>query len=732
MLFLPDDAEMVSEHLAIARHDGQITFFNASGPCFSCADDDESALRVAAAMFTEPEVNLATPSQMAKVLDRHRSRIHEYRKQFQEGGAEALAVKKRGPRGASKLKDDLLARAQDLLNEGMSNRKVAKLIGVDEGSIRKALKEQRLVRPKRSERPSDTPSTAPSTPRQRSDEDASCAGGVATKREAERTLAPLGLLDEAKPQFVPAESVAKAGVLVALPAVLGQGLVEVGQQVYGRLKNGYYGLIPMLLTFTTMALLRIKSIEALTDHAPGEFGLVLGLDRVPEMKTVRRKLAEMAGRAKSLELSQAFSERWATEKPDALGYLYIDGHVRPYHGRKYKLPKTYVQQRRLCMPATTDYWVNDANAEPLMFVTAEANDGLLAMMEKELHPQLRKLAGEGRRMTLIFDRAGWSPQRFKKWFKADFDVMTYRKGKYKSWQRRCFKEITVEVCGRKVKYVLAERVVRVAKGFRMREVRRLCDSGHQTSVMTTRRDIPIEQVAVRMFSRWQQENFFRYMSEEFALDHLPTTAVEPADPNRKVRNPKVKEKKSKLGHIKAQLTMAEQAYGQKAHDNPEQKRRTVRGFKVSQAKLGQKIKRLRSEREKLEAEIKALPERVPLREVMGDEPIVMLERERKRITDTFRMVAYRAETQLANLVAPLLPYKEDEARKFLRQVFELPADILPNHEQGTLVVRLHSMTTPRHNHALAVLCDVLNELKVCYPGTKLQLVLEATQAVSES
>jgi hypothetical protein len=102
---------------------------------------------------------------------------------------------------------------------------------------------------------------------------------------------------------------------------------------------------------------------------------------------------------------------------------------------------------------------------------------------------------------------------------------------------------------------------------------------------------------------------------------------------------------------------------------------------------------------------------------MDTEPIVQLERERKIITDTFKMVAYRAETQLANLAGPLLPHRADEARKFIRQVFELPADLLPDYEQGILRVRLHSMITPRHNHALASLCSVLNDLTVGYPGT---------------
>ena len=116
------------------------------------------------------------------------------------------------------------------------------MVSVDEKTIRNAVNEGRLFRTKTAaasfKRASDE---APSTPRERSTENAMCAGGVATTRAEERTLAPTGLLVEAPPQFEPAESVAKAGVLVALPTLLGQGLGEVGQQLYGSLKHGYYG-----------------------------------------------------------------------------------------------------------------------------------------------------------------------------------------------------------------------------------------------------------------------------------------------------------------------------------------------------------------------------------------------------------------------------------------------------------------------------------------------------------
>jgi len=67
------------------------------------------------------------------------------------------------------------------------------------------------------------------------------------KRHSDRALARLGELDEAAPEFTAAESVAGAGVLVAVPALLSQGLLEVGKEVYGSLSAGFFGLRAVLL-----------------------------------------------------------------------------------------------------------------------------------------------------------------------------------------------------------------------------------------------------------------------------------------------------------------------------------------------------------------------------------------------------------------------------------------------------------------------------------------------------
>ena len=220
-----------------------------------------------------------------------------------------------------------------------------------------------------------------------------------------------------------------------------------------------------------------------------------------------------------------------------LGLLYVDGHVRPYHGRTHTLPKLHVQQRGRPMPGTKDFHVNDRRAEPLFFVTAEATEGLLSMLDTDLLPEVRKLVGPRRRVTIAFDREGWSPKLFAKWKEEGFDVLTYRKGEQSTWQKRFFEDVKGKVGGKKVEYCLAEREVKLSNGLLVREIRRLTEDGHQTAVITTNEKLPMLQVAHRMFSRWRQENFFRYMRHEFALDHLCTYEVEPADPKRIVTSP---------------------------------------------------------------------------------------------------------------------------------------------------------------------------------------------------
>jgi len=711
---------MVSPRLAILLDDEWLVAYSGQDPIYACGRDDRDGLRLAAGMLSH--LQLAGVQALAAALGVSRETVRRNRKLLTEGGIAAVRSQKSGPKAAYRLTAPLRVRAQGLLDQGWSIRRTATEVGVAEGTVRLALRAGRLQRPKATAGGRRT-AAAGSSPSARAHQDQACSPGVAVKRTDERALACVGALAEALPEFMCAEAVSGAGVLLALPALLGQGLIEVTQTVFGGLRPGFFGLRSVVLMLAFMALLRLKTPEQLSGQPPGELGLLLGLDRAPEVKTLRRKLAEMGARGLARLLHQRLAERWAGAEPEQLGLLYLDGHVRPYHGRAHQLPKQHVQQRGRPMPGTEDFHVNDTRAEPLFVITAAATEGLLTMMDEQLLPEIRRLVGPQRRVTLVFDREGWSPQRFAAWKAQDFDVLTYRKGQQSCWQTRFFAPVEGRLDGRPVRYQLAERRVTLSHGLRLREVRRLTDDGHQTSVLTTNERLSTLEVAQFMFNRWRQENFFRYMRHEFALDHLCTTQVEPADPQRLVPHPQRKQLDQQL---RAAQTARDQLAGRRTDLRPGDTLR-VKGHPLSDEQLDELLQQRAGEIQRLQERRAALPKKVPLDQLLDPQQIVQLERERKLLTDAFKLLAYRAESQLARAIEPWLGRHEEEARAFLQSVFLATADLLPDQPGHILTVRFHGLASPRATRALRALCEIVNATPTCYPGTDLRLRFEAPE-----
>lgn len=712
----PGDAQEINTIVAIVRQQAQVAYFASGLPIFVHAEDDVVGRRIVAAQLME--LGLAQQDELSAALGVHRSTLYRQHRKLTAEGVLGVVDAKRGPHGPHRFTAEKRQRVSELLSQGRPMREAARQVGVSEGVIRRARRRGELPG---AEEPSPRPLEGPQA---RSERDAQATGGVAVKRHAERALARMGQLTEAAPRFVAAEAVRYGGALLALPALLTLGVLEAGEQTYGALKKAFYGLRSTLLILAFMALLRIRTPEQLQGHPPGELGMLLGLDRAPEVKTLRRKLGELAERRQATRFSQRLAERWVHEQADALGLLYIDGHVRPYSGTAHQLPEAWVARRRLCQAATTDIWVNQADAQPLFVVTAPANDDLLAMLRREVLPEIRRLAGE-RRVTVVFDREGWSPKFFREIWDQGFEVLTYRKGKYPAWARRCFRTVSGVVEGRPVSYELAERTVELLPGFRVREVRRRCANGHQTAVITTRQDLPIEVVAYRMFERWTQENFFRYMRQHFALDALVSYAVEPADAQRTIPNPARKAAAKALATRRAALRELEQSYGQQARTNSEAQRPTMRGFKIAQAGLNRQITALEAQCRQWQARLKALPKRVPVKAVREEAEIVQLAPEAKHLTDTLKLVAYRAETALLRCLTPHYVRTEEEGRALIREMLLTSADLVPEADDHRLRVRLHSLANLRSNEALAKLCEMLNALELRYPGTDLKLVYQA-------
>jgi len=671
--------------------------------------------------------------------------VRRQQRRFEESGLAGLGQDRGYPRGRSRLAPSRRQLVHQLKAQGCGQREIARRIGVSENAVRELLRRlgwksaspaqselpmgvEKSAQPKLSGFASASASPPLSIIAQGADPNLSAFGAAANTspgisqgtdpgdRRADRLLACLGLLEDAPPLFGSARALPRAGVLLALPVLVVGGVFDCAKNVYDNIGPAFYGLRTSLLTLLLMALWRIKRPEGLKEYSPQDLGRVLGLDRAPEVKTLRRKLARLAATGRAAQFGQALAQQRVAARGAALGFLYTDGHVRVYHGQ-HALPKTHVARMRISLPATSDYWVNDSAGDPLFVVTAEANAGLVKMLPIILG-QVRALVGK-RRVTVVFDRGGYSPKLFQQILAADFDLLTYRKGRSPRIPRTRFQPRRTGCGGRTVSYVLADQEVRLLKGkLRLRQVTRLMDNGHQTPILTSRRDLPAAQVAYRMFERWRQENFFKYLREEYALDALVEYAAVPDDPTREVPNPAWAAVDAQLRQAQAHLDRLQAEYGLEALTNLEDQRRTMRGFKTAHGKLGQKIWNAWQRVLQLEKRRAAVPRRVPVQAVT-EKPVVKLAPERKHLTNLIKMVAYQAESDLLRLVAPHYRRADQEGRTLLQAALASAADLEVTPTE--LRVTLAAQSSPHRTRAIAALCEKLNQTKTIFPGCQLRL-----------
>ncbi len=253
-----------------------------------------------------------------------------------------------------------------------------------------------------------------------------------------RLLASIFKSGPVDPNFSNCLDVPNGGVLLGLPGLLSMGLLRHTRK-YFQLPDGYYGIDSIFLLLAFMALARIKTIESLRYCSPGEWGKLLGLDRIPEAKTLREKVHLLTQDGQASQWGGELSHDWMKMYPESTGALYIDGHVRVYNGRQTELPRHYVARQKLCLRATTDYWVNAMDGQPFFMVNKAVDPGLLTVLEEEIVPRLeREIPYQPRlfdleeekfvpRFTLVFDREGYSPGFMLRMWKKRIGCLTYRK-----------------------------------------------------------------------------------------------------------------------------------------------------------------------------------------------------------------------------------------------------------------------------------------------------------------
>lgn len=578
-----------------------------------------------------------------------------------------------------------------------------------------------------------------STKSERSAIDSAAPMGYGATRSLERVAAALGGLGPAPLAFEPARDIPQGGVLLALPALLAVGLLRHSPQLY-QLPAGFYGLSSVFLLLALLALARLPSLEQLRYVPAGEWGNLLGLDRIPEVRTLRGKLKLLCAEAgQAVRWNAALARDWigetAPQQPQGMAF-YIDGHVRVYHGQLTKLPRHYVARQRFYMRATVDYWINALDGQPFGYLNKEVDHGLVQALRDDVLPwleanaplsdkqrQLLEADPQRPRFTLIFDREGYSPDLFAQLEKERIAALTYHRYPTQDWPEEEFQQREVKLAdGSMVRMKLAERGSRLGRGrgLWVREVRKLAEGGRQIATVSTNRSGDAAAQAAALLARWSQENFFKYMREHFGLDALAEYGTEEIPETVTVLNPAWRELNGQVRRTHAELKRERERLASVTLEQP-LSAEAVQHYERFQGQRQSRIEELERALEELKDKRRQTDRQIAVKDLPEKDRFTRLRVERKQFVDTIKMIAYRAETALVETLREKLARRSD-GRALVRQIFDTEIDLVPDVEAQTLTVYLHHLTQAAHDAAVRHLCQELTATETKFPGTQLRMV----------
>jgi hypothetical protein len=261
-------------------------------------------------------------------------------------------------------------------------------------------------------------------------------------------------------------------------------------------------------------------------------------------------------------------------------------------------------------------------------------------------------------------------------------------------------------------------------GHWFREVRKLSASGHQTAIITTHPTLSAEKTGAKMFVRWTQENFFKYVMENFDFDRMIQYGTEPVDQKLLIPNPQynkltydIKKEREKKSRVEAILFKEINKNGQPGIEEM----KNILTKNVASVQLLEEYNRQLTSLLKTR---KGVPARIAVEQMSKEKRYNKLIQESKKLKNAIVMIDYRAESALYNILSEFYKGAKKNGRQILQEIFTSDADMIPDYQNQILTVRLHSLSTPRANRTANKLCDFLNQTETLFPSTNMRLVYE--------
>lgn len=628
------------------------------------------------------------------------------------------------------LTAEIIAKIHYYLELNNSIEQICNLLNLKVDTIKRAIKDGRIPTPDKVSNPVDS-----LTKSERSIIDNDQTMGKACCNTIERVLSaktgvscPIVFNNQTDLQY--------AGVLISIPALITQGLLRYENNFL--LEKTYYPTSSVFLSLAILSLLRIKTLSGTASLPSGELGKAIGLDRIPEVKTLRGRIADFCKNTDVDQWRFNLSKDWMADSPELSAVLYIDGHVKLYYGEATSPPKRFVSRMRLCLSGTTDYWVNDAIGQPFFVINKTISSGLIASIKEDLldkfekdvpnQPSPEELSKDKllSRFMLVFDREGYSPDFFYDMWEKRISITTYKKNVTDKWADAEFTDYTGKLpFGNEQTIQLAERGVLLQnkgsqKKIWAREIRKKSKSGHQTSIVTTNFTLSLIIIGLYMFARWSQENFFKYMMQEFGIDTLVSYLKEKISDTSVVVNPEYRTLENIRKKLTSKANILKTKFSSLVLVNTPIEKKEMEEYILKKETLKLEIEHIEQEIEQVKGKKQKVPRKISFAELPENEKFDNVINQRKHFLATVKLISYRAETAMSNIIKQYMAH-EDESRLLLKQLYKTDANIKVDKENKRLVIEIHRLAYWKDDKIVEKLFQDMNETQINFPDTELTL-----------
>ncbi len=208
--------------------------------------------------------------------------------------------------------------------------------------------------------------------------------------------------------------------------------------------------------------------------------------------------------------------------------------------------------------------------------------------------------------------------------------------------------------------------------------------------------------------------------QHFGIDTLVSYLKEKISETAILINPAHRALEGQLKKVTSKLNYRKAKFGGLELGNIPIDDKKAKKFLVKKAELRNEIVELEQEADRIKQKKKQVPRKIQFSQLPENEKFDNAINQRKAFLDIIKMIAYRAETSMANMIKPNMSHP-DEARKLLQQVYQSDANLWVNKTESELCVEIHRMSYWKDDKIIQKLCDQLNATKTKFPGTDLTI-----------